>query len=345
MLIFAVTSLGSILAYMPQIGSSKDTASRILRLAQLSGKSHEHRGDTRITIVGDIVFNNLRFAYPSRPEQTILCNLSLHLLPGSCTAIVGGSGSGKSTIANLLLKMYSTAASSRTEGGNAGDEDLILGGRNIKGIDTPTLRSFIVPVSQTSTLFSATVADNISYGLPKYSHYNSMAYIMGAAKQAGVHEFICSLPQGYNTHVGDGGMGVSGGQAQRIAIARALVRRPAVLILDEATSALDFESANLVRQTVENLVNDQSRTMTVIIITHSREMMEIAEDILVLDKGMIVEQGEFDELLAKNGALTNLLTGGEWTGPNKQQATLRSRRVPVLKDVEWKKRRKGKRAG
>ena len=165
---------------------------------------------------------------------------------------------------------------------------------------------------------------------------------MAAGKQAGVHDFICSLPQGYNTPVGDGGMGLSGGQAQRIAIARALVRRPAVLILDEATSALDVESANLVRQTVKNLVNDESRTMTVVIITHSREMMEIAENIVVLDKGMIVEQGVFEELLAKNGALTNLLTGGEWTGSSKQQAAVRSRRVPVLKDVEWKKRRKGR---
>jgi ATP-binding cassette subfamily B (MDR/TAP) protein 1 len=345
MLIFAVTSLGSILEFMPQIGSSKDTASRLLRLAQLSGDSHEHRGDTRVTTVGDIVFDHLNFAYPSRPEQTTLYNLSLHIPSRSCTAIVGGSGSGKSTIANLLLRLYSTTLSPQMGHNKLDREDLALGGRSIERLYTPSLRSSVVPVSQTPTLFSATVADNISYGLPSHSSYNSMACITAAAKKAGIHDFISSLSQGYNTPIGDGGMGLSGGQAQRIAVARALIRRPAVLILDEATSALDAESASLVRQTIENLVRDRSRAMTVIIITHHRDMMEIAENIVVLDKGMIVEQGGFDELLDKNGALTNLLTGGEWTGEKKQGVVVRPPEVPAMRDVDWSKRKKGRHRG
>ena len=136
-------------------------------------------------------------------------------------------------------------------------------------------------------------------------------------------------------------MGLSGGQAQRIAIARALVRKPAVLILDEATSALDVESASLVRQTIEDLVKDRARAMTVIIITHSRDMMEIAEDVIVLDQGRIVEQGGFEELLTRNGALSNLLSGGEWKGEREeQQGNGRLRGVPLLKDVDWRKRKK-----
>ena len=342
MLIFTVTSLGSILEFMPQIGSSKDTASRLLRLAQLSGDSHEHQGDTRVTTVGDIVFDHLNFAYPSRPEQTTLYNLNLHISPGSCTAIVGGSGSGKSTIANLLLRLYSTNHSRQTGRDRLYREELTLGGRSIDRLYTPSLRSSVVPVSQSPTLFSATVAENITYGLPPHSRYSSMACIIAAAKQAGVHDFISSLSQGYNTPVGDGGVGLSGGQAQRIAIARALIRKPAVLILDEATSALDVGSANLVRQTIENLVRDRERAMTVIIITHHRDMMEIAENIVVLDKGMIVQQGGFDELLAKNGALTNLLTGGEWTGENVQRAAVGAIEVPLMSDVDWRKRKKGR---
>lgn len=342
MLIFAVTSLGSILGFIPQIGSSKDTASRILHLAQLPDNSHEHNRDTRINTVGDILFTGLWFAYPSRPEHTILHDLNLHLQPGSCTAIVGGSGSGKSTIANLLLKLYSTSIESQNKSFKLEGEDLILGGRHIDSIVTSSLRSFVVPVSQTPTLFPATVAENISYGLPMDSRYNTKTCIISAAKQAGVHDFVSSLPQGYDTPLGDGGMALSGGQAQRIAIARALIRRPAVLILDEATSALNVESADLVRDTVEQLVRDPSRAMTVIIITHSREMMEIAENVVVLDKGIIVEEGGFEELMGRNGALKNLLSAGEWPGSNTQRAAVRRRGVPAMKEVDWRKRRRGK---
>ena len=314
MLIFAITSVNAILGYIPQIGSSKDTASRLLRLAYLPKQSHEHLGAVRIRKIGDIAFNKLDFSYPSRLDTTVFRHLNLHIKQGSCTAIVGGSGSGKSTIANLLLKLYTTSSHASYTSDETGD--LTLGGRDIKRVDTATLRSLAVSVSQTPILFPATIAENISYGLVPTSPYSNNATIVAAAERAGIHDFINSLPQGYSTVVGEGGMGLSGGQAQRIAIARALVRNAAVLILDEATSALDVESANLVRQTVQNLVWEREGrdAMTVIIITHSREMMEIAESVVVLDQGWVVEHGEFWELVGRNGALANLLSGGQWTG-------------------------------
>lgn len=335
MLIFAITNVTNMLSFIPQISNSKDTAIRLLRFASLSKDSHEHRGNTRIVTVGDIVFDDLRFAYASRPEQTVLRDINLTILPGTSTAIVGGSGSGKSTIANLLLNLHSTTEVEHLMHGSTGE--LTIAGREIHHVHTSSLRSLIVPVLQTPTLFAASFADNITYGLPIDSPLSNARSIESASRLAGIHDFIQSLPLGYEAPIGDGGMGLSGGQAQRVVIARALVRKPKVLILDEATSALDVESATLVRQTICNLLHDKSTSMTVIIITHSRDMMEIAERVVVLDQGSIVEEGGFDELLAKNGHLTNLLSGGEWDGERQDRAATRHRRgVPKLKDIDWK---------
>ncbi|KAI7281430.1 putative ABC transporter [Hortaea werneckii] len=337
-LTFAIVGLGGILECIPQIGNSLDAASRFLRLSKLEKSSHEHLGDTRIETIGEIVFDNLRFAYPSRPEQLVLKDINLRIQPGTCTAIVGGSGSGKSTIAYLLLDIWSTTQTPLPGFAKAGE--LTIGGRDVQSISTPALRSLIVSVSQTPTLFADTVYENIAYGLAEESPHNSLPSVIRAAKQAGIHDFITSLAHGYNTLIGDGGMGLSGGQAQRVAIARALVRQPSVLILDEATSALDVESADLIRQTIKDLVEAPGRALTVIIITHSRNMMEFAEHIVVLDQGQIVEKGEFDELMMKGGALTNLLSGGAWDGSQRRGRKSRARGTPKLKEVDW--RAKGK---
>lgn len=337
MLIFTITSVSAILEFIPQIGSAKDTASRLLRLAQLPKESHEHLGDTRVVSIGDVQFHDLHFAYPSRPELQVLRGINLKISPGIKTAIVGGSGSGKSTIANLLLKLYSTAAVREADPRKGGD--LMFSGRDIKHIHTGSLRALVAVVSQTPTLFAASISENISYGLAAGSPRNNSAAVVAAARQAGIHDFISSLPLGYETPIGDGGMGVSGGQAQRIAIARALVRKPSVLILDEATSALDEESAGLIRSTIDSLIQDEALQMTVIIITHSREMMEIAGHVIVLDHGRLVESGGFQELLAANGHLSNLLSGGEWTeetneGRLGQQYTQQG--VAFNEHVDWK---------
>ncbi|KAF2212399.1 hypothetical protein CERZMDRAFT_41736 [Cercospora zeae-maydis SCOH1-5] len=348
MLIFCIVNVSAILEYIPQMASSKDTAARLLRLAKLPKDSHEHLGDTRITTVGDIVLDNLNFSYPSRPDQIILKNINLRLQPGTTTALVGGSGSGKSTIANLLLDLYSTSSLPGSK-----PTDLTFGSRSIQHISTPSLRHMIVPVSQTPTLFAATVSQNIAYGLPSNHPSNTDASIISAAQKAGIHDFILSLPSGYSTPIGEGGLGLSGGQAQRIAIARALVRNPSVLILDEATSALDIETANLIRQTIQSLIETsrsdpaRSQPMTVIIITHHKSMMEIAERVVVLDDGRIAEMGTFGELSRREGgALKNLLSGGEWMGESSKRDSRRvSKRtsrmlkmrsgMPVLKDVDW----------
>jgi ATP-binding cassette subfamily B (MDR/TAP) protein 1 len=309
-------------------------------LAQLPEDSHEHLGDTKVNTIGDILFNDLNFSYPSRPDAITLRNINLCIKPGTSTAIVGGSGSGKSTIANLLLNLYTSQPQNSFDKNKLGD--LTLAGRDIKNVDTTSLRALIVVVPQTPVIFAATAAENIAYGLSADSPFNNPDQIAEAARAAGIHTFIESLPSGYATLIGDGGLGLSGGQAQRVAIARALVRKPSVLILDEATSALDVESANLVRDTLKALLEEPGREMTVIIITHSREQMQIAERIVVLDQGQVAEEGTFDELLAANGALTNLLSGGEWDGGaemRNERRAARARGGLRMRDVEWRGRR------
>jgi ATP-binding cassette subfamily B (MDR/TAP) protein 1 len=310
-LILAITNVSLYLGLVPQIGLAKDCASRLLRLSTLPKDSHEHFGNTQITSIGDIELHDLSFSYPSHPEQTVLKHINLLIPAGETTALVGSSGSGKSTIAALLLSLYTT--SSEVSEGSGKVPEITLSGRDLKHIHTPTLRSLITVVSQTPVLFSATVAENITYGLPQSSPYNNTASVRRAAAAAGIDEFIMSLSQGYETLIGEGGTGLSGGQAQRVAIARALIRRPAVMILDEATSALDVESSNLVRDTIQGLVERDGSGMTVIIITHSKDMMKIAKNIIMLSQGQVVEQGSYEGLLRRKGEFFNLLSGGEWT--------------------------------
>ncbi|KAK6003221.1 hypothetical protein QM012_001066 [Aureobasidium pullulans] len=309
-LVLAITNVSLYLGLVPQIGLAKDCASRLLRLSALPKDSHEHLGNTQITSIGDIELHDLSFSYPSRSEQTILKNIGLLIPAGETTALVGTSGSGKSTIASLLLNLYTTASEPSEVTGKK--PNIMLSGRDMKHIHTPTLRSLITVVSQTPVLFPATIMENITYGLPQSSPHNNMASARQAAAAAGIDEFIMSLSQGYETLIGEGGTGLSGGQAQRLAIARALIRRPAVMILDEATSALDVESSSLVRDTIKGLVERDGTGMTVIIITHSTDMMSIAKNIIMLCQGQVVEQGSYEGLLRQKGEFYHLLRGGEW---------------------------------
>ncbi|KAI5201345.1 putative ABC transporter [Aureobasidium subglaciale] len=317
-LILAITNVSIYLSLIPQISLAKDCASRLLRLSTLPKDSHEHFGNTQITSIGDIELHNLCFSYPSRPDQKVLNNINLLIPVGETTAIVGSSGSGKSTIAALLLNLYTSANEASEVSGKI--PDIMLSGRDLKHIHTPTLRSLITVVSQTPVLFAATVAENITYGLPQSSPHSNMTSVRRAAAAAGIDEFIMSLSQGYETLIGDGGTGLSGGQAQRVAIARALIRRPAVMILDEATSALDVESSNLIRDTIQGLVERDGSRMTVIIITHSKDMMSIAKNIIMLSQGKVVEQGSYGGLLRKKGKFFHLLSGGEWTEEPQKKA-------------------------
>lgn len=241
-----------------------------------------------------ILLTNLTFRYPSRPKTPVLKDVSIKISQNTCTAIVGRSGSGKSTIASLLLSLYEAPVS------RDGRPTVTLGGHDISRLHVPTLRSQIAIVSQQPTIFPKTIYENISYGIDTHSPMSSMHAVRTAAQAVGIDDFISSLPQGYFTVIGDGGIGLSGGQKQRVVIARALVRQPQILILDEATSSLDPAGAEIVRQTVQRLVSER-RGLTVIIITHAREMIEIANHVVVLDQGAAVEDGSYDFLARRVG--------------------------------------------
>ncbi|KAI9042605.1 ABC transporter ATP-binding protein [Aspergillus affinis] len=305
MLLFSIGYAGTVFSWIPQISTSRTMGSRLLRLANLpEGKSHEYYGDIGLARAGPVKIYNLDFHYPSRSDALVLRQVSIAFPGGSCTAIVGRSGSGKSTITSLLLSLYEVPLSSDNR------PTISLGGIDIRRLHTPTLRSLVAVVSQQPTLFPGTIEANISYGLDERSPLNTLRNVRAAAKAAGIDDFILSLPQDYSTVIGDGGLGLSGGQAQRVVIARALIRRPQVLILDEATSSLDPASAAVIRETVQRLVAAQLG-LTVIIITHAREMMEIADNIVVLEQGRVMETGSYQALVARAGGSLKALVEGQ----------------------------------
>ena len=319
LILFSTASANSVVAAIPQISSSADTAHRLLHLARLQSDSHENHGRIRLdkddpsALSGPISFVNLTFYYPTRLEKPVLCQMNLTISAGRCTAIVGASGSGKSTIASLLLGLYEPTAdvSVRTASdASSGPASLTLSGRDIRTLHLPTLRSMVTVVPQNPVLFPMTVRENIIYGLDLNSGLTTATNIEKAARAAGIHDFIVSLPQGYATVIGEGGLGVSGGQSQRIVIARALVRQPKILILDEATSALDPESAALVKTSIRDLVRNSQGRVTIIVITHTKEMMKFADQVVVMEDGRVVEEGTYKALCTRKGKLWEMLKLG-----------------------------------
>ena len=239
-------------------------------------------------IKGEVTFNNVAFTYPSRREIQVLKEVSFKVNFGQKIAIVGPSGTGKSTIASLLLRFYDI------DGG-----EILVDGKNIYNYDLETLRGNMSIVPQDVILFGGTIRENIAYGKPSATSEE----INLAAKQANALNFIEGFPEKFETIVGERGIKLSGGQRQRIAIARALLKNPSILILDEATSSLDSESEKLVQEALEILM--QGRTS--IIIAHRLSTIRSADQILVLDNGKITEQGTHKELLAlENGMYKNL---------------------------------------
>jgi ABC-type multidrug transport system fused ATPase/permease subunit len=239
-------------------------------------------------IKGEVKFQNVAFSYPSRKEIQVLKNVSFKANFGQKIAIVGPSGTGKSTIASLLLRFYDI------EGGN-----ILIDDKNIYDYDLETLRGNMSIVPQDVILFGGTIRENIAYGKPNATTEE----IMLAAKQANAFNFVEGFPEKFETIVGERGIKLSGGQRQRIAIARALLKNPSILILDEATSSLDSESEKLVQEALEILM--QGRTS--IIIAHRLSTIRSADQILVLDNGEIKEQGTHKELIdLENGMYKNL---------------------------------------
>jgi len=231
-----------------------------------------------------IVYNNVTFRYD---KETVLDNVSLEIPKGKLVALVGQSGSGKSTLADLLPRFYDVESGS-----------IAIDGTDIRDIDLKSLRGLMGIVPQQSILFNETVLGNITFGADTIDRERAIE----AAKNANAHEFIMQLEDGYDTNLGEGGNKLSGGQKQRIAIARALYKNPPVLILDEATSALDSESERAVQEALNTLMANR----TSLVIAHRLSTVRHADEIIVMNRGEIVERGTHDTLMAKRGMYARL---------------------------------------
>ncbi|NJL64380.1 MAG: ATP-binding cassette domain-containing protein [Methylacidiphilales bacterium] len=236
---------------------------------------------------GHIRFENVTFRYHSESDINVLENLSFEIRPGQTVALVGRSGSGKTTISKLLLGLYPPS------GGK-----LLIDGYDITKLSLRSLRSQVGVVDQDTFLFGGTIRENISIGYPS----TTLEEVMEAAKMAGADQFIQRLPMAYETQIGEGGGMLSGGQRQRIAIARALLGNPQLLIFDEATSHLDTESERI----IQNNLNTILKNRTTLIIAHRLSTVQKADLILVLDRGVLVESGTHEQLMAKRGLYFHL---------------------------------------
>ena len=282
-------AVSSIVYGMPTVAGASDA---LQSLSELYESESEERNDGKpaLTLVqGEVCLDNVHFRYASSQRHS-LGGVDLHIPVGTSLALVGSSGSGKSTIASLILGFYDPEQGS-----------VSIDGHDLRTVDRRTVRRHVGVVSQDVVLFHDSVAGNIAWG----DATPDTKRVEEAAVRANADAFIRELPNGYETVLGDRGMGLSGGQRQRLAIARALYRDPKLLILDEATSALDPESERQVQQALDVLMQGRST----LIIAHRLSTVRNAHRIAVLDEGRVVESGTYDELMAKQGAFYRLASG------------------------------------
>ncbi len=285
MLMWPMRALGLILGGFQRTLAS---AKRIFEIIDAKPKIYENPSARKLRdIRGEILLKNIVFSYID--EHKVLNNINLRIKPGEKILITGPPGSGKSTILKLLMRLYDP------QSGN-----IYIDGIDIKDIKLDSLRKFIAMVPQEPFIFSGTIRENISFGADNIQEKD----IIEAAKAAQIHEFIMSLPKRYDTLVGEKGITLSGGQRQRIAIARALLTKPKILLLDDPVSNLDAETERKLIQDLEKIFEDR----TVIIVSQRLSLARLADRIIVLDKGRIVEEGTHNQLITKKGLYHKLYT-------------------------------------
>ncbi len=268
-----------------ELGSYGGSIDKIKQVLKIEDKLYLKNGDLEFKQLRNAIeFINVDFSYT--PEQLILENINLSIKCGETTALVGTSGAGKTTLADLVPRLYDS-----TQG------TILVDGINIRSLDIASLRRKMAIVSQDTFIFNTSVRENIAYGLGVVDE----EHLKLVSRQANALEFILEMPDGFETRLGDRGVRLSGGQRQRIAIARALLRKPEILILDEATSALDSVTERLIQEALEEL----SKGCTVIVIAHRLSTIVRADKVVVLEKGRIVEQGTYQGLIERRGALWN----------------------------------------
>ncbi len=287
--IFAAGGLGELSQVWGEVSAAAGAAGRLAELLAIEPAIRAPANPKLLPVPpkGTIDFHHVGFAYPSRPNESVLDGVSFSVKQGERTAIVGPSGAGKSTIMQLLLRFY-----------DATSGEILVDGLPIREVDPRVLRGRIALVPQESMIFGTTLADNIRYGSPDASE----AAIKSAAERAIVDSFVSNWPEGYETRIGERGVTLSGGQRQRISIARAILKDAPILLLDEATSALDAENETLVQSALDRLMEGR----TTIVIAHRLSTIVNADRILVMDQGKIVEQGTHTELVSLGGLYARL---------------------------------------
>ncbi|XP_028718068.1 ATP-dependent translocase ABCB1 isoform X1 [Peromyscus leucopus] len=294
-IVFGAMAAGNVSSFAPDYAKAKVSASHVIMIMEKLPEidSYSPEGLKPNMLEGNVKFNEVVFNYPTRPDIPVLQGLNLEVKKGQTLALVGSSGCGKSTVVQLLERFYNPVAGT-----------VFLDGKEIKQLNVQWLRAHLGIVSQEPILFDCSIAENIAYG--DNSRVVSQDEIVKAAKEANIHQFIESLPDKYNTRVGDKGTQLSGGQKQRIAIARALIRQPHILLLDEATSALDTESEKVVQEALDKAREGR----TCIVIAHRLSTIQNADLIVVIQNGKVKEHGTHQQLLAQKGIYFSMVQVG-----------------------------------